>query len=72
MRTKLISLRKKKNKTQEEIANKLGIARSTYNSYELGTTQPPLDIAMKIKEIFKYKKDDIFLNENVSETDKEE
>lgn len=72
MRTKLITLRKQKNKTQEEMAKDLGIARTTYNAYELGTTQPTVDIAIKIKEILKYKKDDIFLNENVSKTDKEE
>lgn len=72
MRKNLITLRKKRNKTQEDMAKDLGVARSTYNAYELGTIQPSVDIAIKIKRILRYKNDDIFLNENVSNSDKEE
>lgn len=64
MRKKLILERKNRNLTQENIAKMLGISRTTYNAYELGTTNPPLDMAIKIKKLFKYDKDDIFLNEN--------
>ena len=69
MRENLIKCRKKNKLTQENISKMLGIGRSTYNAYELGTINPPLKIALKIKEILNYKNDDIFLNENVSETD---
>ena len=58
---KLEELRKKKGFTQKEMAEKLGIARSTYSGYEKGYFFPPITIAIKIKEILKYKKDDIFL-----------
>lgn len=71
MREKLIELRKKKKLTQEMISSEIGVARSTYNAYELGTITPPLDIAIKIKEILKYKNDDIFLQKTVSKTDNE-
>lgn len=71
MRNNLIKQRKEKNLTQENMAKMLDISRSTYNAYELGTIDPPLEKALNIKKIFKYYKDDIFLNENVSNTDKE-
>jgi putative transcriptional regulator len=61
MRTKLIETRKKKGYTQEDMANKLNIARTTYTGYENGNFSPSLEIAIKIKEILKYKNDDIFL-----------
>ncbi len=60
MRKKLIELRKEKKLTQENMAKLLDISRSTYNAYELGTIDPPLKIALKLKRIFKYEKDDIF------------
>ena len=66
MRDKLIEVRKKRGYTQESMADKLKIARSTYAGYENGNFSPSLEIALKIKEILKYKKDDIFLINNVS------
>lgn len=69
MRYKLIEIRKRKKLTQKAISDILGISRSTYNAYELGTINIPLDTALKIKEILKYKNDDIFLITNVSKTD---
>ncbi len=64
MRKKLIEFRKSRNLTQENMSKLLDISRSTYNAYELGTVDPPLETALKIKKVFKYDKDDIFLNEN--------
>ena len=61
MRTKLIETRKKKGYTQEDMADKLNIARTTYTGYENGNFSPSLEIAIKIKEILRYKNDDIFL-----------
>lgn len=66
MRIKLIETRKKKGYTQEDMADKLNIARTTYTGYENGNFSPSLEIAIKIKEILKYKNDDIFLISNDS------
>lgn len=62
MRKKLIELRKEKGLTQENISKLLDVSRPTYNAYELGTVDPPLETALKIKKVFKYDKDDIFFN----------
>lgn len=66
MRTKLIETRKKKGYTQEDMADMLNIARTTYTGYENGNFSPSLEIAIKIKEILKYKNDNIFLISNDS------
>ena len=57
--------------TQKQMGEMLGISRSNYNNYELGTVTPPLDKVLKIKQILNYKKDDLFfLDDSVSQTDK--
>lgn len=61
MRKILIETRKKKGYTQEQMAEKLGVARTTYTGYEKGNFSPSLELAIKIKEILDYKNDDIFL-----------
>lgn len=68
MREKLIEIRNKKGYTQEQMANELNVARTTYTGYEKGNVAPSLEVALNIKKILNYKKDDIFLNTNVSET----
>lgn len=65
MRKKLIEVRKKKKLTQEQMANKLNISRTTYTGYELGTVSPSLEKALELKKILNYKNDDIFLVSNV-------
>ncbi len=72
MRTKLIEIRKKKGYTQEQMANKLNIARTTYTGYENGNFSPSLEMAIEIKKILNYKNDDIFLISNVSKSNREE
>ena len=72
MREKLIEVRTKKGYTQEQMANKLNVARTTYTGYEKGNVTPSLEVALIIKEVLNYKKDDIFLNSNVSKINKEE
>lgn len=62
MREKLIKLRKKKGYTQEQIAEKLSIARTTYTGYENGNISPSLEVALNIKKILNCKKDDILEN----------
>lgn len=66
MRDRLIEIRKKRGYTQEYMAKELNIARTTYTGYENGNFSPSLEIAMKIKKILNYKKDDIFLTSNDS------
>ena len=43
MREKLIEVRKKKGYTQEQMAEKLNIARTTYTGYENGNVSPSLE-----------------------------
>lgn len=66
MRNKLIEIRKKRGFTQEDMADRLNVARSTYTGYENGNFSPSLEIALRIKDILKYKNDDIFLDNKVS------
>lgn len=68
MRRNLVALRKRKGYTQEQMADKLDIARTTYTGYENGNFYPSLEIALKIKKILGYKNDDIFSIFNDSKT----
>jgi transcriptional regulator with XRE-family HTH domain len=45
---KLLKLREKINLSQEEIAQRLGIARTTYASYEQGKREPDIEMLRKI------------------------
>nr|DAT04973.1 MAG TPA: putative transcriptional regulator [Caudoviricetes sp.] len=65
MRERLIEIRTKRGYTQEQMANKLSIARTTYTGYEKGNVSPSLEVALNIKRILNYKNDDIFINSNV-------
>ena len=60
MRNKLRQVRISKKFTQQQIADKVNITRAYYTKIELGNRCPSLMIAIKIKEILKYKKDDLF------------
>lgn len=66
VRNNLITRRKAKGLSQEQMAQKIGCERSTYSGYELGYFNPSMEKALKIKEVLGYTKDDIFSNENVS------
>lgn len=48
----LKQLRKSKNMTQEELAHKLGIARTTYSSYEQGRREPDYETLLLIADFF--------------------
>lgn len=50
---RLMDLRKQKKLTQAEMANILGVARTTYSSYEQGRRTPDVDIQNKIADYFK-------------------
>ncbi|AWZ48303.1 helix-turn-helix transcriptional regulator [Hathewaya limosa] len=62
MRKILRNTREKFNLTQKEIADKLNISRCTYTNIENGTKNPSFKLAMRIKSVFNYQKDDIFLD----------
>jgi transcriptional regulator with XRE-family HTH domain len=53
MLDQLITLRKQKKLTIQNMADVLGIAKSTYASYETGYRQPPIDALIKIADFFK-------------------
>jgi transcriptional regulator with XRE-family HTH domain len=50
---RLREVRKKRGLTLQEIADKLGVARSTYAGYESDYRQPPLEILVQIADILK-------------------
>ncbi|EAF5440083.1 helix-turn-helix transcriptional regulator [Listeria monocytogenes] len=50
MRIWLQEIRNKKNISQRDIANKVGISRVTYTSYELGSRNPSVDVAKRIAD----------------------
>lgn len=49
---RLTVARNNKGMTQEEVAKKLGVHRSTYNRYETGLRTPDLDTVSKLARIF--------------------
>ena len=61
----MIKRRKELGLTQQDVADYIGKKRNTVSCYENGTLNPPVDIAIKIKEKLATNDDSIFLNENV-------
>jgi putative transcriptional regulator len=65
IRYSLKELRTKKNKTQEQISNAIGINRAVYSHYENGLRIPKVDVACKIAVYFNVKVEDIiFITKN--------
>jgi transcriptional regulator with XRE-family HTH domain len=79
-------LREKKGHTQKELAQRIGIARTTYSGYANGAREPDLDTLNKIADYFEvstdyllgrtddprmYHKDYIALREKIDLTDEE-
>lgn len=50
--TRLTSLRKAKKKTQQEMADFLGITRPAYTAYEIGNRHPDYDTLKKLANYF--------------------
>lgn len=48
----LRELRKEQNLTQKAVSEKLGIPEPTYGAYEQGRTEPPIDLIIKLANIF--------------------
>lgn len=59
---KLIKLRKERGFSQEELGNKLEVARQTISKWELGETTPEMDKIIKIGEIFDISLDELLKN----------
>lgn len=49
---KLRELRTAQNKSQQDIANILGITRQAYNNYELGYREPSNEMLLKLADYF--------------------
>ena len=49
---RLAQLRNKKGISQYEIANRLGIARTTYSGYENGSREPDIEMMNKLANFF--------------------
>ena len=60
---KIQKLRKKNNLTQEELAEKVDVARQTISKWELGETSPDIKQAKKLARIFKVSLDELTDNE---------
>ena len=56
-------LRKMKNLTQEELAEKLAVSRQTVSKWELDDAQPEIDKAISLCELFNCSLDDLFRSE---------
>lgn len=61
----LKELRKANGYTQEQVADFLGIQRSTYSNYELGDREAPIDILEKMCNLMGCEMDMLF-NEDIS------
>ena len=49
----LRELRKVKKLSQKEVAGKLNIPATTYNTYESGRTEPPIEILVRLSHLYK-------------------
>jgi transcriptional regulator with XRE-family HTH domain len=49
---RLLKLRKEKKKTQDDVANFLGISRPAYGNYENGKREPDLETLNKLADYF--------------------
>jgi HTH-type transcriptional regulator, competence development regulator len=50
--SRLASLRKEKKRTQQDMADYLGITRPAYTAYELGNRQPDYEMLQKLADFF--------------------
>lgn len=57
---RLEELRKKHKLTQKDLSSRLGIARTTYSGYELGTSEPDNETLGRIADFFNVNIDYLF------------
>ena len=60
---KMVELRKKMGLSQEELAEKVGVARQTISKWELGDSSPDLLQAKELSKIFKVSLDELVGND---------
>ena len=60
---RIMELRKKNNLSQEELAEKVGVARQTISKWELGETSPDLKQAKELSKIFNVSLDELADND---------
>lgn len=60
---KIMGLRKKQNLSQEELAEKVGVARQTISKWELGETSPDIKQAKDLSIIFNVSLDELVDND---------
>ena len=60
---KIMELRKKNGLSQEELAEKVGVARQTISKWELGETSPDLKQAKELSRIFNVSLDELASND---------
>lgn len=59
---KMLELRKQNDLSQEQLAEKMGVARQTISKWELGETSPDLEQAKRLSQIFNISLDDLTNN----------
>lgn len=70
MRKKLKEIRITKKLTQEEMACRVGLLRTSYTNIETGMKNPSETVAQKITEVLGYRDKDLFVNEPDERSDK--
>ena len=60
---KILILRKQYNLTQEQLAEKMNVARQTISKWELGETSPDIEQAKKLSQIFNVSLDEMLDND---------
>jgi len=63
MGNKILNLRKQYNLTQEQLAEKMNVARQTISKWELGETFPDIEQAKKLSQIFNVSLDEMLDND---------
>lgn len=61
-------LRKSKKLTQKQVAEKLGIKYTTYNGYEKGINEPPMETIVRLAFLFNCSTDIILQKDNLTGT----
>ncbi len=62
---RLAELRRDRNLTQEEIANFLGVGRTTYAMYEQGNREMDYELLLKLADYYQVSLDYIFERSNI-------
>jgi len=69
MKNRLADLRSERVWTQADVAQRIGVSRQTINAIETGKFDPSLPVAFRLARLFEQRIDEIFLDEQGSESD---